>query len=231
MAEDTATFPQLLYQPEKGACQVLLVRHGQSAPFVPGRPFPLVDGHGDPPLSELGHFQAELVGRRLRDERIGAIYVSSLTRTQQTAAPLAATLGIEPTVEPDLREVFLGQAEGGYLRQMSAEGHPAAVALRANRQWAEIPGAESNEQLTTRVVAALERIVAAHRDELVVAFCHGGVIGAALGHAAGVNPFTFNGSRHTAISHVVRNPASWVIRSFNDGAHAGRLTADHPLPG
>ena len=129
MVEPTpASFPQLLFQPDPGACQILLVRHGQSAPYVTGQPFPLIDGHGDPPLTTLGHHQAELAARRLALEPVAAIYVSSLTRTPQTAAPLAACLGLEPTVERDLREVFLGQGEGGHFRQMASENHPAVLA-------------------------------------------------------------------------------------------------------
>lgn len=231
MADRVPSFPQTLYQPEDGATQILLIRHGQSLPFVAGRPFDLVDGHGDPHLSDLGHYQAKLVADRLAEEPIGAIYASSLTRTQQTAAPLAAGLGLEPFIEPDLREVFLGEGEGGLLRQMSAEDHPAVLAMRAKREWGEIPGAESNAAFTARTVAAVERIAAANQGLLVAAFCHGGVIGAVLGFAARANPFTFNGSRHTAISHLVVNPSGWVIRSFNDSAHAGPLTSDHQLPG
>ena len=230
MSESSPPYPQTLYQPEPGACQVLLVRHGQSAPFRPEEPFALVDGHGDPHLTDLGHYQAQLVGQRLAGEPISAIYASSLTRTHQTAAPLAQALSLEPTIEPDLREVFLGEFEGGLLRKHSAENHPAVEAMRARGEWGEIPGAETNAQFMGRTVAAVERIAARHADELVAAFCHGGVIGAVLGHAAGVSPFTFNGSRHTAIAHLVINPSGWVIRSFNDGSHAGRLTVDHQLP-
>ena len=229
--EQAPSFPQKLFEPEPGSAQILLIRHGQSAPFVPGRPFDLVDGHGDPHLSDRGRYQATLVGDRLADEPISAIYASTLTRTQQTAAPLAERTGLPVRIEPDLREVFLGEWEGGLLRQKQAEEHPAAVALRANREWSEIPGAESNDEFSARTVGAVTRLAEAHRDELVAAFCHGGVIGAVLGHAAGVDPFTFNGSRHTAIAHLVVQPSGWVIRSFNDAGHAGRLTADHEAPG
>ena len=69
---------QIRFAPPPGSTQVVLVRHGESAPHVPGRPFALRDGHGDPPLSELGRWQAEQVGERLKDEAITAIYVSTL---------------------------------------------------------------------------------------------------------------------------------------------------------
>ncbi|MGH1493352.1 MAG: histidine phosphatase family protein [Acidimicrobiales bacterium] len=226
------TYPQHFYEPPAQAGQVLLIRHGQSQAFNPASPFPLVDGHGDPPLSPLGEHQAKLVGARLADEPISAIYVSTLTRTHQTAAPLAARLGIEPTVEPDLREVFLGIGEGGKFREMAANDHPAAVALRANAEWGEVPGAETNQQLTDRTVGAVRRIATAHPDQMAAAFCHGGVIAAVLGYVMGVGAMSFNGARHTSISHLVvelpaDDPQHWTLRLFNDGGHSGTLTGDH----
>lgn len=67
------TYPQTFFQPEPGACQIVLVRHGQSQPFDPSSPFPLVDGQGDPPLSPLGRYQAECVAERLAVEPVSAI--------------------------------------------------------------------------------------------------------------------------------------------------------------
>ena len=229
MTESTPSFPQTLFQPEAGACQVLLVRHGQSAPYRPGQPFDLIDGHGDPHLTELGHHQANLVGDRLANEPIAALYASTLTRTQQTAAPLAAKLGLDPVIEHDLREIYMGDFEGGQLRQHAAEGHPAVLAMRANREWGEIPGGETNAELAARTVDTITRIGISHRDQMVAVFVHGGVIGAILGHIAESNPFVFAGARHTSISHIIVDDAGWVIRSFNDGAHSGRLTVDHQV--
>ena len=229
--ESPKTFPQHFYQPPPNASQVLLIRHGQSQDYDPATPFPLVDGHGDPPLSTLGQYQAELVGARLAAEPITAMYVSTLTRTHQTAAPLAKRLGLTPSVEPGLREVFLGEGEGGRFREMSANNHPAALASREKSEWGEIPGAETNQQLTDRTVAAVRRIAQAHPEQMVAAFCHGGVIAAVVGHAMGLGAMAFLGARHTSISHLVVegsgiDPSDWTLRLFNDGSHAGSLTGD-----
>lgn len=229
MAEPPTAYPQHIYQPEDGACQVLLIRHGQSAPFVPGIPFDVIDGHGDPHLTDLGHQQARWVAARLATEPIDAVYTSTLTRTMQTAAPLCEELGVTPAVEPDLREAFLGDFEAGLFRQRAEEGHPAVLAMRAKGEWGEIPGAETNAELTARTVGAVTRIAEAHRGEMVAAFCHGGVIGAVLGALSGAGPFTFLGARHASINHVVHNPSGWVIRSFNDSGHIGTVAADHQL--
>lgn len=218
--------PQTFLEPEAGTCQVVLVRHGQSIPFVEGQPFPLKDGHGDPQLSPNGLMQADAVGSRLQSEPISAIYASSLQRTQQTAAPLADALGHSITIDPDLREVFLGEFEGGLFRQRAAEGHPAVEAFRTNREWGEIPGAETNDDLRSRTVASIERIALTHPDEMVAVFCHGGVIAALLGHAQGVNQFMFRGCRNGAVNHLYVSEAEWLIRSFNDASHIGGLTFD-----
>ena len=227
---ETKQYPQTFFQPEPGACQVVLVRHGQSAPFVEGQPFPLVSGQGDPPLSQLGEYQAEQVGVRLASEPIGAIYATSLQRTVQTATPLARTLGLTVGIEPDLREVSLGVGEGGLFRKMSAEGHPSTVAMRANREWGEVEGAETNAQFAGRTVPALQGLADRHPDQVIAVFVHGGTIASLLGHALGINMFSMMGSRNSAISHVVLNGPEWIVRSFNDAGHSGPLTADTDPP-
>ncbi len=234
-SEQAPSYPQHFYQPPQNATQILFVRHGQSAPFVPGQPFPLVDGHGDPPLSERGHHQAELLADRLSSEDIEAIYVSTLTRTHQTAAPLAKRLGIDPIIEPGFREVFLGEAEGGLLRLRIAQGDPVALRVAETGEWGLIPGAETSDQLTARCSEAANRVAIDNQGGLVVVVCHGGVIASLLSYAAHCNPRVFRGARHTSINHVVIDPTSdstpnWTIRAFNDGAHAGDLTGDFDPP-
>ncbi|MEO1059488.1 MAG: histidine phosphatase family protein [Actinomycetota bacterium] len=214
-------FRQSRFQPPPGACEILLVRHGESAPHVEGESFDLVDGHGDPPLAPDGHAQAELVADRLvaTGEPIGAVYVTSLQRTRQTAQPLLDRIGGEPHVEPDLREVFLGDWEGGELRKRVADGDPIALEMRAAQRWDVIPGAEPADDFERRVRAGIERIAAAHPDEVVVAVVHGGVIGQVLNIAAGTSGFAFVGADNASISHVVVDGHQWVVRCFNDTSH------------
>ncbi|SDI13261.1 probable phosphoglycerate mutase [Nonomuraea jiangxiensis] len=198
---------------------MLLVRHGESEPARPDRPFPLVDGQGDPGLAPEGREHAELVALRLAVERVDAIYVSSLRRTSQTAAPLAARLGLTPVVEPDLREVHLGEWEGGVFRQMVAEGHPIARRMSAEERWDVIPGAEPAAAFSERVRKVLVRLAAAHRDQRIVVVTHGGVIAEALAAATGSRPFAFLGPDNASVSHLVLTEARWILRRFNDTAH------------
>ena len=212
-------FEQQRWQRPPGATEILMVRHGASQAFVPGEPFPMLGTQGNPPLAPKGHTQAAMAARRLATEPIDALYVTSLQRTQQTFEPLARQLAMTPTVEPDLREVALGEWDGGRIRQFAADNHPLYVKLHTERRWDVIPGAETNEQLTHRCMTALERIADAHPDQLIAACVHGGVIGAVLAHIVDASPFSFGGADNCSISQIVRCDGEWMMRRFNDCSH------------
>jgi len=202
-----------------GATTVLLVRHGESAPAHPDRPFPMRDGHGDPPLDPVGVRQAELLADRLIHERVDAIYVTSLQRTHQTAAPLAERRGLDTTEIADLRVGFLGEWEGGLFRVRAAEGDPVFRQIWEQERWDVIPGGEPLEEFDERVWRGFQQIVAAHPDERVMAVAHGGVIGQLLHRVTGSRRFAFSGADNASISEVVASPERIVLRSYNDVSH------------
>ena len=115
------------------------MRHGASADAVEGEDFELIDGHGNPPLSDIGREQAELVAERLAHLQFDALYVTTLRRTAETAEPLVRRTGLTPIVEPDLREVNLGEWEGGLFRQKMADADPLAV-----RMMTPVPSGKSS---------------------------------------------------------------------------------------
>ena len=212
-------YRQHVYRPPAGAMDLLLIRHGESAPARPDRPFPVADGRGDPDLHPMGEVQARAVAERLRAEPIAAIYVTALRRTHQTAAPLAAHLRLTPAIEADLSEVFLGDWDRGLYRIRAAENHPAFLRATERREWGELPGAETTAALHARVRSALLRMAGRHPDQRIAAFVHGGVIGAALALACGGDAFAFNGAANGSISRLVIRGSDMVVRGFNDCAH------------
>ncbi|WP_149262127.1 histidine phosphatase family protein [Actinomadura sp. K4S16] len=226
--DEPGEYRQTPYRAPDGATEVLLIRHGASAPARPDRPFPLVDGHGDPDLAPEGREQAERVGERLAaahldgGERLDAVYVTPLRRTAETAAPLVRRLGLEPRVEPGLREVHLGEWEGGLFRKKVAENDPVAQRMFAEERWDVIPGAEGNEVFAARVEESLARLAAAHAGGRIAVFTHGGVIAQALAAAAGARPFAFLGADNGSISRLVRLGGLSAVRGFNDISHLDR---------
>lgn len=221
----TAPVRQVRFERPPGATELVLVRHGESMPAVPGESFELVEGQGDPALAAEGHQQAESVGGRLaREGGVDAVYVTPLRRTADTAAPFLrrcdeAGVAVPVAVEADLREVHLGDWEGGLFRVKMREMGPVAARMLDEERWDVIPGAEPAAAFGARVRAAIGRIHDAHPDQRVAIFTHGGVIGRILSEASGARPFAFNGADNGSISHVVVVGQRWIVRRFNDTAH------------
>ncbi len=219
------SYPQRPFTPPPGATEVVLVRHGASQAHVPGTAFPLIEGgHADPPLAPEGHEQAERVGARLAATAHPAgVFVTPLQRTAQTAAPLLAATGLTATIVPELREVHLGEWEGGELRIRMAERDPLALRVLEEERWAVIPGAEEAEALTERVRTGLARIIeTAGPDTSIVAVLHGGIIGELCRQATGARPFAFVHADNGSISRLVALPGGrLLLRSFNDTSHLG----------
>ena len=69
---------------------IFIVRHAEKAE----------GGGNDPDLSDAGRARAESLATTLKDAGISAIYATELKRTQQTAAPLAKMLHLEPAIIP-----------------------------------------------------------------------------------------------------------------------------------
>lgn len=218
-------YSQRAFRPPPGATEIVLIRHGASADAIPGEPFPLSDGHGDPPLSPAGEEQAQAMAGRLAGEPLSALFVTGLARTVQTAAPLAERLAVEPRIVPELREVKLGEWEGGEFRIRVHERDPLAIRAILEERWDVIPGAESMEALAERVRAGIDSIVEqVGPDAAAAAVVHGGVIGETCRQATGSRPFAFVHSDNCSISRLIVLPGGrWLLHSFNDCAHLAAL--------
>jgi len=212
-----AEYRQLPFAVPPDATEIVLARHGASQPARPGELFPLLDGHGDPQLAPEGRAQAELLCARLRHEHIDEVFVTGLKRTIQTAAPL----GRQAIEIPQLREVILGEWEGGAFRIHMINGEPLALRVVAEERWDLIPGAESMEQLADRVRAGIEKVVElTGPGKVALVFAHGGIIGEVCRQATSSRPFAFVHSDNCSLTRLVSfADGRWLLRSFNDTSH------------
>jgi 2,3-bisphosphoglycerate-dependent phosphoglycerate mutase len=210
---------QTRYVVPDGATVFVLVRHGASESFVEGQPFPLAHGHGDPALAESGREQAERLVPRLQREQIDAVYVTPLQRTHQTVAPYLNATNRTATEIFDLREVFLGEWEGGEVRARFAAGDPRAVEAIETGEWGVIPGAETSKQLQDRCVRALLELHQQHRNERVMCVVHGGVISVICQWATGSGSGYHWGAENASVHVLVVNGDYRRLHLFNDTAH------------
>jgi probable phosphoglycerate mutase len=185
--------------------ELILVRHGQQAVRDLGAG-PVGDAI-DPPLSELGLRQAELVGKRFADERVDAVYTSNLRRAHDTGAAVARHHGLEPLVLEDLREVELFRDIPPERSAVEFIGRPLMLGIRermiVERRWDVYPFSESSFDFRKRTVNAIEAIAATNLGRRVVIACHGGVINAYVAHLLGVDEDMFFRPAHTAVNVVL----------------------------
>jgi phosphohistidine phosphatase SixA len=81
----------------------------------------------DPDLSDAGRARAESLARMLKDAGVVAIYTTEFKRTQQTAAPLAKTLGIEAVTVPANTPTTLLEALKSARGNVVVVGHSNSV--------------------------------------------------------------------------------------------------------
>jgi len=150
--------------------EFLLVRHGETD-WNRDRRF---QGHADPPLNETGREQARALGAELAGERLDAVYSSDLARAHETAEIISARTGARVVLDPDLREIDVGEWQGLTWPEIE-QRYPAGV-----QNWHESghgwQSGETYDQLGERVVAALRRIAAEHPAGRVAIVGHGGTV-------------------------------------------------------
>ncbi|MEA2126810.1 MAG: 2,3-bisphosphoglycerate-dependent phosphoglycerate mutase [Solirubrobacteraceae bacterium] len=214
-------YEQRQYSVPADATEIVLVRHGASAAAIPGERHEMLEGRGNPPLSETGIEQAEAVGERLAREPLAAIFTSTLQRTYQTAAPLARRTGFTPVQVADLAEVGLGEWDGGEFRIRAREGDALVMQAMREERWDVLPGAEPMDAFAERVRRGIDHIVATVGPGVsVAAFVHGGVIADLCRQATRSRPFAFLLNDNTNITRlVVHGDGSLLLRSFNDIGH------------
>lgn len=124
--------PGLAAPPARSAAQptvVLLVRHAEKAP-----------GAGDVPLTEGGVVRARALAEVARDAGVSAVVTTQYQRTRETAAPLAAALGLTA-------EVVAAQSD--------VERHAAEVAAAVRRHAGVVVLVVGHSNTIPRIVAAL----------------------------------------------------------------------------
>ena len=153
---------------------VLLARHGQTDDNRQPIRF---QGFRDTPLNDTGREQADELAERVATELepIRALWSSDLSRARETAEIVGTRIGLEPQLDPRLREANRGQWEGHlFIDIQRSDPERFAAWMRAGPDW-RFPGGESLQEQQDRVSAALSEIHAA--GELpALAVCHGGSI-------------------------------------------------------
>lgn len=176
----------------------------------------------NPPLSKTGQEQARLLADDLAElNRPSAVVCSPFLRCMETLAPFAEASGIEPVLDEDLGEVFVGDWEGESFEQILDSDEEVARRFREREPiWMFAPNGERGPSLRARVVGAIERALEANPDGDVFVFAHGGVINAYLIHLLGItDQDMFFLPENTSLNIVRVDGDTRSLRFINDVRH------------
>lgn len=158
--------------------RLLLLRHGQTD----GNFHQRLVGVTDTPLNETGRRQAHLLGRHLANTvRPNVLYASTLSRAQETAHIVREAIGHPHplNIEPDLREMDFGEAEGLPVADLATRFPQIAPYVGGTRpgdpDW-QFPGGDWRNAYYARAVRIVEALAERHPGETVAAVTHGGII-------------------------------------------------------
>lgn len=241
--QDKQRSAKLLARLTEAACEIVLVRHGETQWNVEQRlQGQLMPGPG---LTERGRQQAAVMAARLQHMRFDSLYSSDLLRATETAEIVAAALARSPSgsacaaaavdsagalagaavrLEPRLRERHLGVLQG-LTRAQAAEQQPEAYRALAESVGPCIAGGlESLEQLEARAEQALEELAARHPGQRLLVVTHGGFLSAAYRRATGQH---LCGRNVNAAINTIRIDAAGLGRG--GGRPAGAAAAEQAL--
>ena len=191
--------------------ELILVRHAEPVKIVDA------DGPADPALAERGVKQAERLASYLGEEPIGAVWSSPMLRARETAAPLAAALGVDVVVDGELAEWDREATSYIPIEELKASG---------DGRWAAMVEGSFEESgvdpvaFREGVVTAIEHIITGNPGGSVAVVCHGGVINVYLAHVLGIERPLWFEPKYTSIHRVLASRrGDRSLQALNETAH------------
>jgi probable phosphomutase (TIGR03848 family) len=215
------------------ATLILFVRHGTTpttGQVLPGRAAGL---H----LADAGRAEAEATAERIATLTapapetkapkppltVSAVYASPLERARETAAPIAARLGLRVIIERGLIEMDFGEWTGSELKALRKL--PEWETIQRYPSGFQFPGGEAFSAMRARMAATIAGLCQRHPGQAVVAVSHADTIKAAVSDALGTHLDLFqrivvSPCSVTAISY---SPAGPVVLAVNSTGGLGGI--------
>jgi probable phosphoglycerate mutase len=199
----------------------VLLRHGET-PLTPQKRFS-GSGGTDPSLSDVGREQAERVAAALAARgTVEAIVASPLTRTRQTAAVVAARLGLDVAIEDGLRETDFGAWEGLTFAEVQERYPDDLKTWLASPKAEPTGGGESFAATARRIATTRDKLIASYAGRTVLLVSHVTPIKTLVRLAIGAPPeslyrMELSAASLSAVAYYADGNAS--LRLFNDTSH------------
>ncbi|MEU6627254.1 bifunctional RNase H/acid phosphatase [Streptomyces parvus] len=208
--------------PDLGApATLVLLRHGETA-LTPEKRFS-GSGGTDPELSAVGRGQAERAAEHFAAlGTVQEIVSSPLRRCRETAAVVAARLGLDVRIDEGLRETDFGAWEGLTFGEVRERYGDDLTAWLASPDTAPTGGGESFAEVAERVAAARDRLVARYAGRTVLLVTHVTPIKTLVRLALGAPPealFRMELSAASVSTVAYYGDGNASVRLLNDTSH------------
>jgi broad specificity phosphatase PhoE len=211
--------------------QLLLIRHGETDWNVQKR----IQGWGNSQLTERGKNQIRLLGDRLQDTPLAAVYASTSERAQLTGSAILRGRDLLLAVLPGLRETSWGEWEGKTSAEISAlEPELWASFVRRGHEnpsdsevdWEAttlVPGGENQQQASLRINSCVDEIVAQHinTNQWIAVIGHGGSLRFVVAALLGLRPAASRRFHldNASLTHISIDSERIVLNLLNDTSH------------
>ena len=183
--------------------RLLLIRHGETQANVDHRLDTAYPGYR---LTNNGLTQAASLPGKLAGEPIEAVYASNLARAQQTAAPLAESLGLDVQVLEGVREISAG------VEELNCDWRTYVAELQAwspSNMDSGLEGGETARQFMERFTSAISQVESAG---------HG--CAAVVSHGAALRVWTLAQDPGFGLENAAPlNNTQWIV--LNGSSHDG----------
>jgi broad specificity phosphatase PhoE len=205
--------------------RLFLVRHG-ATPLTAEDKF---SGADNIHLSDEGRDQVRHLAIRLVEEKLSAIYSSSLDRTMETARIVAEPHGLTPIPRDGLREINHGHWEGLSRKEVETRFSEEYSAWEADPFSFAPEGGESGISVLARALPIIREIVVKHKDETVLVVSHKATLRLIISSLLGFDARGYRDrlDQAPACLNIVdfKDPVRARLMLFNDISHY----ADQPL--
>jgi len=196
--------------------EVVIIRHAQ--------PEWVKDGLNvvNPPLTDLGHRQAEVLAESLREEHFDEVFVSPLLRAQQTAHPILRVWNRDMVVADWLEEIR-DPMWHGTPEERAQEAWKAEKQKASHERWLGLDGGENVTDFVQRINEGTSNFLSGHglhrtdnslpvwtenseyvHGKRIALICHAGTGSVALCHMLGLQPTPWEWERFV-IGHATVN--------------------------
>jgi probable phosphoglycerate mutase len=206
------------------ATRLFLIRHG-ATPLTAEDKF---SGAANVNLSDDGRHQAGQLALRLAQEKVSALYTSTMDRALETASILGRPHDLQPTPSDGLREISHGHWEGLTRRAVETRFQEEYASWEADPFTVAPAGGESGISVLARSLPVIREIVVRHHDQTVMVVSHKATLRLLISSLLGFDARGYRDRLDQAPACLnildFKDPTRARLMLFNDISHY----ADHP---